>query len=280
MAVNFNGEMHTELPADLVMIQRAAFYQDCLFETIRVFNQFIPWMDQHWDRLRRGLEAMYFDLPGDWDALFFQRQIQRFQLLNARVRLLVWRAPGGLYLPEDNTPRFLITTLPLPDARFAWEQPGLSMDCCHSVRLPVDHYSGFKTLNTSRYVVAAAEARSRGLDDVILLNTSDGVCEATSSNVFWWEGPVLCTVPLSAGCVAGIMRKTILALARMEGLAVQEKPATFATLESADEVFVTNAIRGIVPVRFLAGTKKQQIRTWDLLQMLNQFLNNTIQKNT
>lgn len=241
------------LPEPLEDIQRGLFYGDALFETIRVFQGRMPLLAAHWERLSDGLRAMGYSLPPEWSRLFFEKEILRIAPFNARVRLTVWRSPGGLYLPENDTPRFLITARAIDSDCFEWFGPGLDLGCCVSVRLPVDSLSSFKTLNAARYVAAAREARANGWDDGLLLNVYERVCEATSSNVFWFEGDALCTTPLTDGCVTGTLRKLLLLLRAEAGLPVQEKPITFATLLTAGEVFLTNAVQGIRWVRKIEG---------------------------
>lgn len=268
MAVNYNGQHFRELPEHLVPVSRAIFYGDMLFETIRVFDDRLPFLDRHWSRLEAGLRAMGFVLPAHWNAAFFERQIRTVATTNARVRLSVWRAPGGLYLPENNDPQFLISSLPLEQNQYAWPETGLVLGVSDRVRLPVDTLSNFKTLNAPRYIAAAHEARDCGWDDALLLNCAERVCEATSSNVFWWEGSTLCTVPLSEGCVAGVFRAELLEIVRSKGFVIQEIPVTFANLQAADEIFLTNAIRGIVPVRIFAGKTLANLKTKRLFDTL------------
>ena len=253
MAVNFNSQISDSLPADLALMQRAFFYADTLFETVRVFDRKIPLFDRHWNRLLAGLKALDFQLPDNWNATYFQTEILKICPSNARARLSVWRSPGGVYAPHDKTPQFLIMAQSLDSGTFEWREPGICIGVAESVRLPVDSFSNFKTLNAARYVAASIEAQRHGWDDALILNAYNRVCEATSSNVFWWSDSALCTVPLSEGCVAGIQRTWLLESARSAGLAIQEKPATFAALQNAGEIFLTNAIRGITPVRLFAG---------------------------
>ncbi len=250
---NLNARLVKELPEGLALAQRGLFYADALFETMRVFGGRIPLLERHWARLSRGLEMMRYRIPPDWSAAFFREQILRIAPANARVRLTVWRAPGGLYLPEQNEPQFLITAGALGSDVFEWDPVGLHVGLCESVRLPVDRLSGLKTLNAARYVAAAQEAQERGWDDAVLLNVYDRICEATGSNIFWFEGDTLCTPPLSEGCVTGVMRELLLALTLDTGNRVQEKPLTFVRLPDAGEVFLTNAVRGIRPVRKYEG---------------------------
>ncbi len=117
----------------------------------------------------------------------------------------------------------------------------------------MDAYSGFKTLNAARYVAAAMEARDRGWDDALLINASGHVVEATSSNVFWCYGGRMFTAPLTDGCVAGTMRSFLMEMSILRDCDIQEKSFSPAGLMAADEIFLSNAIRGIVPVRIFAG---------------------------
>lgn len=253
MAVNLNAQIFDALPGDMGLAQRALYYADTLFETIRVFNGKMPFIDRHWSRLSSGLKTLGFQLPDNWNASFFRVEILKVCPPNARVRLSVWRSPGGLYAPRDNSPRFLITSEALDSSVYEWRETGVCLGVAENVRLPVDVFSNFKTLNAARYVAATIEAGNQGCDDALVLNTFDRICEATSSNVFWWENHTLCTVPLSEGCVAGILRAWLLETARLAGLAVMEKSATFAALQNAGEIFLTNAVQGITPVRIFNG---------------------------
>lgn len=261
MQVNVNSQLAGVLPEALAQIQRAFLYGDALFETIRVFDGKIPLLDRHWSRLSDGLSALGFEQPPDWDASFFRQEILKICPPNGRARLTVWRSPGGFYAPENNTPQFMITAQHLGFNNHEWMEKGVTLGLSESVRLPVDAYSAFKSLNCARYVAASMEAQKRKWDDVLILNMYERVCEATASNVFWWEEDRICTIPLTEGCVAGVQRALLLETAPASGFAIQEKPATFATLQNAGEIFLTNAVRGIIPVCFFAGCDMEVSKT-------------------
>ncbi len=250
---NLDSRLIKELPEGMGLVHRGLYYNDSLFETIRVFQGRIPLMTQHWARLSKGLRLMGYDVPAEWSGAFFEHEILRIAPANARARLTVWRSSGGLYNPENNTPRFLIAAQALESDGYEWLSEGIHLGQCGSVRLPVDDYSGLKTLNAARYVAAAREAEAKDLADIIILNAHGHVCETTNSNVFWVEKDALYTPPLSDGCVTGVMRELLLALTNAAGYAVREKSATFADLLTADEVFLTNAVRGIRWVRECEG---------------------------
>lgn len=256
-----NAQVLDDLPAHVALLQRGLYYGDSLFESIRVFGGRMPLWEQHWARLSGGLRRMGYTLPVHWTGPYFKEQIQRLAPVHARLRLTVWRSPGGLYAPEDNLPNFLLTAQSLESGEYEWNTTGLCLGLCKSVRLPVDALSGLKALNAPRYVVAAQEALTEGWDDAILLNVHDRLCETTGSNLFWLEDSVFCTPPLSEGCVTGTLRNLLLALMPQWGYAVEEKAATFARLLRADEVFLTNAVRGIRWVRICENKQYNFLKT-------------------
>ncbi len=266
--VNLNGTLLDTLPEPLHFAQRGLWYGDGLFETIRVFGGQIPLLPQHWARLSAGLRVMRYAVPADWSAEFFQTEILRTVPANARVRLTVWRSPGGLYAPTDDTPQFLLTASALDSSQFEWPEQGVFIGLCDSVRLPVDSLAGLKAPNAPRYVAAAIEARERGWDDAVLLNGFDRVCETTSSNIAWITDGTVVTPPLSDGPVTGVLRGLLPLLTARAGLCYVEKTARFDDLLNADEVLLTNAVRGIRWVRSCEGKVFETTQTARLHQAL------------
>ncbi len=251
--VNLNGQILQALPESFALLQRAAFYGDGLFETLRAFEGQVPFWPLHWERFSTGLRVLGFSVPSHWTASYFEKEITKTNPYNTRIRLTVWRSPGGLYLPTDNTPQYLITTEPLESGVFEWLGSGLEVCLCETVRLPVDSLSGIKLLNGARYVAAAKEARAKGVDDVIVLNAHGRVCEATGSNIIWLKGDLVFVPPSFDGQINGTLLKLLCTLLRAEGLEVHEKPTFVEDLLDADEVLLTNAIRGIRWVRNFEG---------------------------
>lgn len=251
--VNLNGQLLPALPESFALLQRAAYYGDGLFETIRTFEGQIPFWPLHWERLSNGLSVLGFDIPPEWTETYFEQEIARGSPRNARIRLMVWRAPGGLYLPQNDAPQFLITAEPLQSGAFEWYGAGLEVCLCETVRLPVDSLSGLKSLNGARYVAAAREARAKSADDAIVLNAHGRVCEATGSNVIWLVGDIVFVPPPFDGQINGTFQKMLCTLLRTEGWELREKPCFVEDLLGADEILLTNAVKGIRWVRKFEG---------------------------
>lgn len=259
--VNLNGNLVNELPEHIQMLQRGLYYGDSLFESLRVFEGKLPLLEAHWRRLAHGMHTMGYAVPPHWGTDYFKNQILRVSPANARVRLTIWRMPGGLYLPTASDPGFLITATPLTEASYEWPLHGHTACLSERVRLPIDALSGLKTLNAARYVAAAVEARKRGFEDAIVLNGQDSVCEAVSGNIFWFENSRLHTPPRGNGALTGILQNLLFALTDAAGTTIVEENATFARVLAADEVFTTNAVRGVLPLGRIEETVKPTHRT-------------------
>jgi branched-chain amino acid aminotransferase len=252
MLLNINGTFQKWPENQDFETFRGLYYGDALFETIRVFDGRIPFLDRHLVRLFAGMEAVRFIKPSHWNKDFFDQEILKnlsgSDIKNARARITVWRKAGGKFLPENNEVHFMIECSELTQAVFSHQNNFIKLQKSQRVILVCDAFSNFKTLNAPRYVAAAIEAKEQNLDDVILPNMYGRVGECSSSNIFMVKKNKIITPSLSEGCVAGVLREVILELAKKSGFVVIEKSITFAALKTAEEVFLTNSIRGIVSV--------------------------------
>jgi branched-chain amino acid aminotransferase len=97
--------------------------------------------------------------------------------------------------------------------------------------------------------MAARFARENKLNDALVSNQYGRIAEASIANIFWLKDEVIYTPPLSEGCVAGVMRRHLLEKLPAAGYKILEKPCSIADIENADEIFLTNAVKGIRWVR-------------------------------
>ena len=97
-------------------------------------------------------------------------------------------------------------------------------------------------------VLAKQDAIDSGYDDCIFLDGNGHVCELSAANIFLVRGGTLITPDVSCDILDGINRRTVLTLAREEGIPVQERTVDLTELYIADEVFVTGTSAGAAPV--------------------------------
>ena len=97
--------------------------------------------------------------------------------------------------------------------------------------------------------MARMEAQSLNADDALLLNTRGEVAESAVSNIFMIKGEDLITPTIKSGILPGITREIVLSMALKLGLRPAEKRIRPAELKKADEVFLTNTLMEVLPVR-------------------------------
>lgn len=85
--------------------------------------------------------------------------------------------------------------------------------------------------------------------EALLFDYRDNLIEATQSNVFIVKNGIIRTPLLTESGVAGVMREYVIQQAQCLGLEVKIMSLSLADVLSADEVFVSNSVIGIWPVR-------------------------------
>jgi branched-chain amino acid aminotransferase len=174
------------------------------------------------------------------------------------VRVVVFRGSGGLYDTADHFPNYIIESWPLPAGSGDLNQNGLFIDVFPTGRKSCDRYSNIKTNNFLLYAQAALHAKDNGLNDCLVLNSHERIADSTIANLFYSKEGKIYTPPLSEGCVAGVMRRHLLERLPGAGFAVDERETSSEDLERAEEVFLTNAIRGVIWVQGFRNAKYGQ----------------------
>jgi branched-chain amino acid aminotransferase len=136
--------------------------------------------------------------------------------------------------------------------------------------------SSIKTTNKIINITGSIFANENGLDNCLLLNDSKNVVEALQGNIFMLLGSKLVTPPVSEGCLNGVMRKQILSLAKKLGnLEVVEEVISPFDLQKADELFITNVIKGIQPITQYRKKEFSTNVSVELLAKLNEMISTT-----
>ncbi len=114
-----------------------------------------------------------------------------------------------------------------------------------------DRITGLKTWNYASHVLGLEEARRRGADEGIWLNTRGHLAEGCTSTLFVVHRKRIFTPSLADGILPGITRGFVLRAARSLGHVVHEGKVRLKRLETADEAFLTSSLRAVRPlVRF------------------------------
>lgn len=248
--VNNNGKVLSAEDFSLKAGNRGHLYGDGIFESIRVYNGQIINLDNHVKRMLDGARLLKMRLPVYFTLEFFEERIN--ELLEksniqegGRVRISLDRMSGGTYTPEYNEATFFIEVYPYQSKRFELNAKGLEVDLYMDMKRPKCKLSNYKTKNGLHFVMAGLWAQEKNIDDALIQNSANQIIEGSAGNLFVISNSVLYTPSLDDGCVAGTMRMQIINLALANGFKVYECTILPQNLLAADEVFLTNAVKGI-----------------------------------
>ena len=251
--INFNGAIVSE-DANVLVQNRGFLYGDAVFETVKIVNEKILFLEDHYFRLMSSMRVIRMEIPMNFTLEYLEEQILSLVKNNkiassARARITVCRNDGGYYLPQNNTVSFLIKASSLENREYSLNEQEYEVDLYKDFYVTKQLLSSIKTTNRLINVTGSIYAHENGLDNCILLNDSKNVVEALQGNIFMLTGNKLITPPVSEGCLNGVMRKQILGLAKkIEGIEVAEEIISPFDLQKADELFVTNVIKGMQPI--------------------------------
>ncbi len=254
---------------------RSFMYGDGLFESIRVINGSPFNLKNHILRLLEGAKLLSLNIPSYFSTEYFHKQIVNLLEKNnidagARVRLSVFRNDGGYYKATNNTCSFMITADQLSHNLYTMNEVGFLVDVYDEIHKHKNILSNFKTSNALHSIMAGNFANSNGLDDCFILNSNRSIIETISSNIFLVSNGVLYTPPLADGCVGGTMRMHVINVALKNNYKVYETSLLPQNLMVADEIFLTNAIKGI---QWVGGYKSKRYFnnvSKNLLGLINQ----------
>jgi branched-chain amino acid aminotransferase len=229
---------------------RAFRYGDSLFESIRYTNGKIMFLADHVKRIKLSMTTLRMNVPAEFTSGNIEQLIMHLLEQNnikqdARIRLTVFRNEGGFYTPDTNDISFLIETEVIETKGYQLNQKGLWVDVYAEIKKQINKISNLKTGSALLYVMAGITKTSLKLDDCLLVNDNGNIIESISSNIFVVKNGTLYTSPIADGCIDGVMRKQILDIAAQNKILTFEQTLTVHTLTNGDEVFLTNAIKGI-----------------------------------
>ena len=252
--INFNEKLvdnHTLLSVD----NRGFNYGDALFETIKVSHGKLLFWEDHYFRLMASMRIMRMDIPMDFTMAYLENQIQellkasKLQNVSSRVKLVIYRKEGGLYLPSTNDVGFVIMAKQIENDFYLLKNDTYEVDLFKDFYVSPSLLSTLKTNNKAINVIGSVYASENKLQNCLLLNTEKQVIEALNGNIFVVKDNVIKTPPLTDGCLKGIMRKQLIEIIRESSeYELSETSVSPFELQKADEIWVTNVIVGIQPI--------------------------------
>ena len=191
---------------------------------------------------------------------------------NAVVKLMLTRGCGGRgYLkPEKIELTRIVSIYPWPDYPDHLSDKGVNVIFCKTPASINSALAGLKHMNKLENVMARNEWSDISISEGLMLDNNNNVIEGTMSNVFAISNGSLYTPILKHAGVNGVVRERVIEIAKKIGLIVQQIEIKKEILLEMDELFLTNSLSGIWPVKKLEDKEFQigQI-TQNLVESLN-----------
>jgi len=264
---NTNGRLHPASEPSITPLNRGFLYGDAIYEVWRTYNGVIFAWEEHWERL--GASALALHMPLDLTAAQILAEVRRTvaeyrarvpEAKELYIRLQISRGAGpiGLDVALADRTNFILLVQPCPEmAEDKW-RTGLRLSVATTMRRnPSEALDpAWKTGNYLNNLLCLREAKSRGADDVVILNLAGDVTEASVANIAFVRGGRVVTPPLSAGILSGITRRLVLGgIAQSAGIEAYEASVRPVDFTSMEECFLLSTTKDIVPVGEIDGIR-------------------------
>lgn len=253
--ININGKFLAESDAKLEVENRGFTFGDAVFETLRVIRGKVIFWEDHYFRLMSSMRIMRMEIPDNFSPEFLENEINKLIEINklqdsaARIRINIYRKQGGLYIPNFSEIEYNMTVQKLSAEFYLWNDIDYEVELFKDFQVNSGLLSTIKTNNRAVNVLAGIFAKENGYQNCLLLNENKNVVEAINGNIFLLKQNVLKTPPLKDGCLTGITRKKIIEIAKSTDLELVQESISPFELQKADEMFLTNVVVGIQPIK-------------------------------
>ncbi len=211
------------------------------FETFVVDGQTIIDYDRHFLRLQKTLQLLKITSPQA--ILKFKENIFKLCCKNkfkrTVVRLMVWQ--------DKRKVQYAIVCRSVSNCLGGGLNQEVKLMVSNIVRRQTQ-FTHVKTLDYRCFFEALKEAEGKNMNDALLLNSKGFVVESARANIFFVKKQRLFTPSVQSGCLNGITRQRVLQLSREIGILSKIGLFKIEDLRKADEIFLTNSVRGVIPV--------------------------------
>lgn len=258
---NTNGQLHSADQPSISPLNRGFLYGDAIYEVWRTYHGVLFAWEEHWERLLRSAQALYFKIPFSSERIFeeIKKTVEAYRKhggpgTEVYVRLQITRGIGAIGLdPALADEAFFVILVqenkPYPPEKI---RSGLHLSIARSLRRnsPEALDPAWKTGNYLNNILCLREARERGADEVVICNQKGEITEAAVSNIAFVNAGAVVTPPLSAGILAGVTRRFLIEkVAPLLQVSVRQQSITPEDISQMTECFILSSTKDLTPVR-------------------------------
>ncbi len=247
-----NGRFVGINDAKVSVFDRGFLYGDGVFETMRSYAGIVFKLNEHIDRLFKGLATIRIKTPHS--RSYFKKAIYDSLKINkirsGYIRVAMTRGEGrfGIGYKDDFTPNIVIIAKEFGGYPEWMHDRGLSAQTAGFIQNEYSPLAGIKSMNYLNPILARLYAKEDGYDEAILENINGYITEAATSNIFIVRKGAIITPSRDSGILPGVTRGVVIGIAKKLKLKMVERKISRREPETADEVFLTNSLAEILPV--------------------------------
>ncbi len=232
------------------ILDRGLHYGDGLFETIAVNEgQTLLWQ-AHMQRLKEGCERLKIPFP---DTKILQKEAKQLIPDNCKsvLKIMLTRGEAGRgYKPATSLEASrILAVYDWPEHPREIRSEGVNVRICETQIGWNPTLAGIKHMNRLEQVLARSEWNDDKIFEGLILDIEGNVIEGCMSNVFVINDNKISTPDLTQCGIDGIVRDLVLEIAADFDLKAEVKKLSMEDILAAEEVFLTNSIIGLVPVK-------------------------------
>lgn len=241
---------------DIINLDNGFIFGKGLFETIYIRHKPVL-LKEHLNRLNSGLNKIGIQKNISQD--YFMNTIKMMECKNCAVKLMV----------SDKNVIFMDREIPYKKNDY---ENGFSIIVSEMKRNPYSHMTYLKSLNYYDNIIERKEAKDKGYDEALFLNTEEFVSEGSISNIFYIKDNIIYTPSVSCGLLEGVVRNFL--IHNIKEYKICEIKFNLDHLLSADGVFLTNSLMGVMKVRSINDIPMQTCEcSYNIKKTYDEFLN-------
>lgn len=224
------------------------------FETMRAKNSKIIFFDEHINRLNSSLKKFKLNqVDKDEIRERILYEIKRKKLKDARIRIT--------YSIQNDSPLITYEVIPFVSTFKGEVKVSISPYL-------LNHGEDLRKHKITNYFLNFLEyqnARSKGYDEVLFFDNKGHLLEGSRTNVFliFYKDDIknlrIYTPDLNCGILKGIARDKLIEICNENGFRVIERKINYKQLKEAKEIFLTNSLNGIIPVKNFKKTRIDKV---------------------
>ncbi|WNB92009.1 aminodeoxychorismate lyase [Bacillus sp. NEB1478] len=250
MFIYLDGQIVSREEARISPFDHGFMYGLGAFETFRTYDGFPFLIDEHISRLHEALEELNISIKISTADVteMVTMLLNKNKLKDAYFRLNVSAGAGDIGLQTDpyEEPTVILFTKPLALSSKPSEKELVKLK---TVRNTPEGEKRIKSHHYLNSILGKRELTNPLTQEGFFLTKEGYISEGTVSNLFWVNEGELFTPCVSTGILEGITRKWMLHTSELLNIPVKTGNYTINELKRSEEVFLTNSIQELVPVR-------------------------------